>query len=145
MKENLELEKHEVIKEFHFSINKPYTKKVIGEGPYRTGYSYTLLPSFIGLSEAQARSLAASYGLSVSFTGGDGYVIAQSQPDHKRLDLMSKSITLTLGGKTKEEKEKEAREKEEQEQEEEEKQEPTDPVDPVVPEPTPQENEQPEQ
>ena len=115
MKENLELEKHEVIKEFHFSINKPYTKKVIGEGPYRTGYSYTLLPSFIGLSEAQARSLAASYGLSVSFTGGDGYVIAQSQPDHKRLDLMSKSITLTLGGKTKEEKEKEAREKEEQE------------------------------
>ena len=115
MKENLEIEKHEVIKEFHFSINKPYTKKVIGEGPYRTGYSYTLLPSFIGLSEAQARSLAASYGLSVSFTGGDGYVIAQSQPDHKRLDLMSKSITLTLGGKTKEEKEKEAREKEEQE------------------------------
>ena len=144
MKENLELEKHEVIKEFHFSINKPYTKKVIGEGPYRTGYSYTLLPSFIGLSEAQARSLAASYGLSVSFTGGDGYVIAQSQPDHKRLDLMSKSITLTLGGKTKEEKEKEAKEKEEQEQEEE-KEEPTEPVEPVVPEPTAPETEQSEQ
>ena len=103
MKENLELEKHDVIKEFHFSINKPYEKKVIGQGPYSTGYGYTLLPSFIGLSEAQARSLAARYGISVTFTGGDGYVIAQSQPDHKRLDLMSKSLVLTLGGSKKEE------------------------------------------
>ena len=103
MKENLELANHEEIKEFHFSINKPYEKTVIGQGPYRTGFSYTLLPSFIGLSEAQARSLASRYGLSVSFTGGDGYVIAQSQPANKRLDLMSKSITLTLGGTKKEE------------------------------------------
>ena len=103
MKENLELEDHEVIKEFHCSINKPYEPKIIGEGPYSTGYTYRLLPSFIGLSQSQAQALASSYGLSVSFTGGDGYVIDQSQPDHKRLDLMSKSITLTLGGTKKEE------------------------------------------
>ena len=103
MKENLELASHEEIKEFHFSINKPYEKKVIGEGPYRSGFAYSLLPSFMGLSEAQARALASRYGLSVSFTGGDGYVIAQSQPANKRLDLMSKSITLTLGGTKKEE------------------------------------------
>ena len=103
MKENLELANHEEIKEFHFSINKPYEKTVIGQGPYRTGFSYTLLPSFIGLSEAQARSLASRYGISVSFTGGNGYVIAQSQPANKRIDLMSKSLTLTLGGNKKEE------------------------------------------
>ena len=103
MKENVELASHEEIKEFHFSINKPYEKKVIGEGPYRSGFAYSLLPSFMGLSEAQARALASRYGLSVSFTGGDGYVIAQSQPANKRLDLMSKSITLTLGGTKKEE------------------------------------------
>ena len=103
MKQNLELEKHEVVKEFHFSINKPYEKKIIGEGPYNTGYTYKLLPSFIGLSEAQARSLASQYGVSVSFTGGNGYVIAQSQPANKRLDLMGRSLTLTLGGNTKKE------------------------------------------
>ena len=107
MKENLELEKHDTIKEFHFSINKPYTKKIIGEGPYSTGYGYSLLPSFIGLSKEQASALAARYGISVSFTGGNGYVINQSQPERKRLDLMSKSITLTLGGEKKEEKEEE--------------------------------------
>ena len=103
MKENLELENHESITEFHFSINKPYEAKIIGEGPYKTGYTYKLLPNFVGLSEAQARSLAASYGISVNFTGGNGYVIAQSQPSNKRLDLMGKSVTLTLGGTKKEE------------------------------------------
>ena len=114
MKENLELAKHDEIKEFHFSINKPYTKKIIGEGPYKTGYTYKLLPSFIGLSEAQARSLASSYGISVNFTGGNGYVIAQSQPSNKRLDLMGRSLTLTLGGAKKETvKEEKTKEKEE--------------------------------
>ena len=103
MKENLELADHDVIKEFHFSINKPYEKKVIGEGPYSSGYGYTLLPSFIGLSEAQARALASRYGVSVSFTGGNGYVINQSQPANKRIDLMSGGLTLTLGGAQKEE------------------------------------------
>ena len=101
MKENLELVKHENITEFHFSINKPYVKTVIGEGPYKTGSGYSLLPSFIGLSEAQARSLASRYGVSVSFTGGNGYVISQSQPANKRIDLMRGGLTLTLGGSTK--------------------------------------------
>ena len=102
MKENLELEEHDIIKEFHFSINKPYEKKVIGEGPYATD-GYTLLPSFIGLSESQARALASKYGISVNFTGGNGYVIDQSQPANKRIDLMSGGLTLTLGGSKREE------------------------------------------
>ena len=121
MKENLELEEHENITEFHFSINEPYEKKVIGKGPYKSGASYTLLPSFIGLSEAQARALAARYGISVSFTGGDGYVIEQSQPANKRLDLMSKTLTLTLGGEKKEEEDKDKTKDDEDETEDKDK------------------------
>ena len=112
MKENLELEEHETIKEFHFSINKPYEKPIIGEGPYRTGYTYNLLPSFIGLSESQARALASKYGISVSFTGGNGFVISQSQPANRRLDLMGRSVTLTLGGNKKDDDEDKEKEKE---------------------------------
>ena len=118
MKINLGQSEHETITEFHFSINKPYEKKVIGAGPYKTGTSYSLLPSFIGLSEAQARSVASRYGISVTFTGGNGYVIAQSEPANKRIDLMNKSLTLTLGGSKKEESKEDDKKKDVEEKEE---------------------------
>ena len=118
MKINLGQAEHETITEFHFSINKPYEKKVIGAGPYKTGASYSLLPSFIGLSEAQARSVASRYGISVTFTGGNGYVIAQSEPANKRIDLMNKSLTLTLGGSKKEESKEDDKKKDDEEKEE---------------------------
>ena len=96
MKENLELAEHENITEFTFSINNPYEKAVIGEGPYRSGFSYTLLPSFVGLSESQARSVAVKYGVSVKFQGKGGYVVSQSYPEKKRVDLIKDSVVLTL-------------------------------------------------
>jgi len=99
MKENLELAEHEEIKEFNFSINEPYEKEVIGSGPYNTGGSYRLLPDFTGDSEAQARATASRLGITVTFNGTGGHVVAQSFPANKRLDLMRGPLVLTLSGK----------------------------------------------
>lgn len=98
MEENLELKDHEPITEFSFSINEPYEKEVIGYGPYDTSYAYDLLPDFTGDSEAQARATASRLGISVTFVGGDGYVIDQEYPSGKRIDKIRGSVTLTLGG-----------------------------------------------
>lgn len=98
MKENLELVEHKEITEFSFSINEPYEKEVIGQGPYKSGSGYSLLPSFVGDSEAQARSAANRLGISVSFKGTGGYVVSQSQPANKRLDKIKGGIVLTLSG-----------------------------------------------
>lgn len=99
MKENLGQIKHTPIKNFTFSINEPYEKEIIGEGPYKTSYTYKLLPSFIGYSEATARSIASKYGVSVSFKGGNGTVISQSYPANKRIDKIKGSVVLTLSQK----------------------------------------------
>lgn len=102
MKENLELAEHKTIKKFSFSINEPYEVEVIGEGPYKSNHAYTLLPSFVGDSEAQARNAASRLGISVVFKGTGGHVVSQSYPANKRIDLISGSVTLTLsGGSTK--------------------------------------------
>ena len=98
MKENLGLVEHKVIKEFSFSINEPYEKEVIGYGPYKSSGVYTLLPDFTGDSEAQARATASRLGISVTFVGGNGYVINQEYPAGKRIDKIRGSVTLTLGG-----------------------------------------------
>lgn len=103
MKENLELQEHTVIKEFSFSINEPYEKEVIGYGPYKTSYTYDLLPDFTGDSEAQARAAASRLGISVRFVGSGGYVVSQNYPSGKRLDKINGSVTLTLSGSHKEE------------------------------------------
>lgn len=97
MKENLELVEHEDITEFSFSINVPYEKEVIGKGPYKGGYgTYSLLPSFIGLSEASATAKASSLGIAVRFEGDSGVVISQSYPANKRLDKIKDTLVLTL-------------------------------------------------
>ena len=114
MEENLGLKEHKVIKKFSFSINEPYEKEVIGYGPYKSTGTYTLLPDFTGDSEAQARATASSLGISVTFTGGDGYVIAQEYPAGKRVDKIRGSVTLTLGGNTASEEEEEEEEKTEE-------------------------------
>ena len=113
MEENLGLKEHKVIKKFSFSINEPYEKEVIGYGPYKSTGTYTLLPDFTGDSEAQARATASSLGISVTFTGGDGYVIAQEYPAGKRVDKIRGSVTLTLGGNKASEEEEEEEETEE--------------------------------
>mgnify|MGYP005774064161 CR=1 FL=1 len=98
MKVNLGLEEPEMEKEFSFSINEVYEKEVIGAGPYRTAFTYDLLPSFIGDTEAQARSWASRNGVNVVFNGSGGTVISQSYPASKRIDLISGAVTLTLSG-----------------------------------------------
>ncbi len=98
MQVNLGKKEHSVIKEFSFSINDPYEVEVIGEGPYKSSGSYTLLPNFVGDSESQARSVAARLGISVSFKGNSGYVVSQNYPANKRVDLIKGSVTLTLSG-----------------------------------------------
>ena len=96
MKENLELIDHEEITEFHFSINKPYEKEVIGEGPYRNGSSYKLLPDFTGDTEETARKTCSSLGINCTFKGTSGRVVSQSEPAKRRMDLIKGSIVLTL-------------------------------------------------
>lgn len=96
MKENLGLIEHEAITEFKFSINEPYVKKIIGEGPYARGFYYDLLPNFVGDSKEQASSAAAKLGISVSFKGSSGYVVSQSIPEKSRIDLIKNSLVLTL-------------------------------------------------
>lgn len=101
MKINLEQEEPEMIKEFSFSINdEDYEKKVTGTGPYKTTFTYDLLPDFTGDSEAQARSYANAHGFKISFSNPNagGYVVSQSYPANKRIDLISGSVVLTLSG-----------------------------------------------
>ena len=110
MKENLELADHKPIKKFTFSINEPYEKEVIGYGPYKATDTYALLPDFTGDSQEQARATARRLGISVTFVGGDGYVIDQEYPAGKRIDKIRGSVTLTLGGNTKDDEEEEEEE-----------------------------------
>ena len=103
MNENLELAKHKDITEFTFSINEPYEKQVIGFGPYKSNFLYTLVPNFVGDSMETARASATKYGLTVTFVGDGGSVISQDQPEAKRVDKVpGKRITLTLSGTKKE-------------------------------------------
>lgn len=106
MKENLELTDHKEITSFSFSINNPYEKTIVGKGPYSSGYNtYTLLPNFIGMTEATATARAASLGLSVKFEGDGDTVTAQSYPASKRIDKISGTLVLTLSSTTVEEEE----------------------------------------
>lgn len=98
MKVNLGIKSPTLIKEFSFSINKPYEKTVTGKGPYKTAASYTLLPSFIGDSKATAQAWATRNGINVTFKGTSGHVVAQSYPANKRTDLIRGSVVLTLSG-----------------------------------------------
>lgn len=96
MKQNLELVDHEDITEFSFSINEPYEKKIIGEGPYKTGFTYKLLPDFTGDTKAQAEATASKLGIRVIFEGTSGTVVNQDYPANKRIDLIKGSLKLTL-------------------------------------------------
>ena len=117
MKTNLGLVDHDIVKEFSFSIDEDYEKKVIGKGPYNSGSNYKLVPSFIGKTKEQAQSLANQYGIRVTFDGASGTVTEQSVPANKRVDKLSGSITLTLSKKTEEPKKEETKKEEKKEEE----------------------------
>ena len=106
MYENLEKVDHKDITEFSFSINSPYEKPVIGEGPYKTGNGYNLLPDFTGDTEETARATCTRIGISCTFEGTSGTVVEQSEPARKRLDLMKGKLVLKFSGSKKDDKEK---------------------------------------
>ena len=101
MKQNLELIEREEIKKFDFSINNPYEKTVIGKGPYKSSSLYRLLPDFTGDNMATAKATASRLGITISFEGDSGYVVSQSYPANKRIDLMNGTLKLTLSGNKK--------------------------------------------
>ena len=99
MKINLGEKEPDMVKEFSFSINDPdYEKTITGTGPYKTAFTYDLLADFTGDSESQARSWCNAHGVNVRFRGSGGYVVSQSLPANKRIDLISGSLVLTLSG-----------------------------------------------
>ena len=106
MKVNLEEIGHTDIKEFHFSINKPYTKAVIGENPGRATKTYVLLPDFTGDTEETATRTCSQYNIKCVFKGEGGTVTEQSEPFRKRVDLMKGDLVLTLSGNKAKDKEK---------------------------------------
>ena len=84
MKQNLGLSEVTVIKEFAFDVNEPYKETVPGQSGTYHKLPEGNIPSFIGDTEAEARSYARKYGISISFTytksgtGTVGTVISQS-------------------------------------------------------------------
>ena len=138
MRENLEQVGHTDITEFHFSINNPYSKGVIGQG-HSTG-GYRLLPDFEGDTQAEAQATCDSMGIKVTFKGTGGTVIEQSEPFRKRIDLMSGPLVLTLSkGATVDDKDKDKDKDKEKEKDDEDDDEPT-----VSPEPSPSPDPEPE-
>ncbi len=67
MKINLEEKDPELIKEFSFSINSPYTPKVIGKGPYKSTTKYSLLPSLLGKSKSYVEDWAKENNVKVKY------------------------------------------------------------------------------
>ena len=96
MKVNLGAKTHDDYKSFSFSIEEDYEKEIVGYGPYRKSYNYTLVPDFTGLTQAQAQALANRYGVKVTFEGKAGTVVSQSAPASKRVDKLSGSVKLVL-------------------------------------------------
>lgn len=84
MKKNLGLEETVIEKEFSFDIDEPYEEFVPGQSGNYTILPKGNIPDFIGDTEAQARSYARRYGISLSFQyvtsgkGTVGTVISQS-------------------------------------------------------------------
>ena len=77
MKINLGLEEKQIVKEFTFDIGEPYEEVVPGKSGYYSKLPTGNIPDFTGDTEAQARSYARKYGISLSFeyaTTGKGTV-----------------------------------------------------------------------
>lgn len=77
MKINLGLEEKQIEKEFTFDIDEPYEEVVPGKSGYYSKLPVGNIPDFTGDTEAQARSYARKYGISLSFeyvTTGKGTV-----------------------------------------------------------------------
>ena len=103
MKINLGIEKYEMEKSFTYSADKPYTKKVVGKGPYKIYTTYELVPDLTRYTKTQALSWASRNGVTINFNEVEkpnypvGKIIAQEYPFRKRVDkIPNKSITVTI-------------------------------------------------
>lgn len=65
MKENLELEPHEMIKTFSFDANEEYTTKPTGQGIYSGGKLETL-PNFVGKKVSEAEAWASTHQIVIN-------------------------------------------------------------------------------
>ena len=65
MKENLEIETHEMIKTFEFNANEEYTTKITGEG-ITTGTKLETMPTFIGASVSEVEAWANSHNITLN-------------------------------------------------------------------------------
>lgn len=105
MKINLELEKEDIVKEFNYSINEPYTKRIIGKGPYKTYTTYDLVPDFTKYTKSEAISWATQYNITLKFNEieknsssyYDGQIIDQEFPFRKRVDkIPNRTMTIDI-------------------------------------------------
>ncbi len=101
MKQNLEIEDVDIEKSFTFSIDEPYEVETIGYGPYSRNSTYSLLPNFVGYTQATASSIANRYHVSVTFQQGGNCasktVCSQNYLEGKRIDLIRGNVILTIG------------------------------------------------
>ena len=65
MKENLEIESHEMIKTFEFNANEEYSTKITGEG-ITTGTKLETMPTFIGASVSEVEAWANSHNITLN-------------------------------------------------------------------------------
>ena len=64
MKENLEIENHEMIKTFSFDANEEYTTKVTGQG-ITTGTKLETMPNFVGKSVSEVETWATNHNITL--------------------------------------------------------------------------------
>lgn len=81
MKNNINKEKTELIKEFKFNINEEYTEKIIGKEDYSS--ELIKLPNFVGKKETEAIKIASNLGIKykikyINSNGISGNVLYQN-------------------------------------------------------------------
>ncbi|MGI6329336.1 MAG: LCP family protein [Bacilli bacterium] len=104
MKINLELISPVLIKSFKFSINEPFTIKIIGKGPYYGEKTISQLPNFIGKSKEYALNWGQKNNIKINFEVVDSHetkdkqdqIIKQSIPAATLMELINKNKGLTL-------------------------------------------------
>ncbi len=115
MEINLGIKKPKLVKEFAFSIDEPYTPKVIGKGSYKKDYIIETFPNFVGsIGKDKAINWCNKNGYKYNFITidqnnkdykaeyKDNQIIKQSVPAYYRLAKIdkNKAITFTIVEKT---------------------------------------------
>ena len=103
MKENLELEKPELIKTFSFDANEDYEIPVTGK-QYYNEKRRELLPNFIGQTKEFAENWARERGIEIIFkeeesTSPNNQILSQTEHAGKLVEKVS-SLTITVSKNT---------------------------------------------